>query len=365
MSGMASRIAIPRRRSGRHRAGDRAQGRARSRRARRLRSDPGLRSGRLLARHAKACGIKADFAKSNVLACPQPETASLGFGVVSPVSGPRLDRVLRRRGQGRDGGRGRRRGGGAAERDLDRAGRHHIRRPSVVRRAADRHRRERRLHDAVLRRHADRALHAAPERARGDRADHRARTWRAPSARPTRRSSGSASPTPKIAVSGLNPHAGEGGLFGREEIEIIKPAMDAVAAEGLDVVGPVRRRHHVPHAGLRRLRRHAARPGPHRHEADGAERRRGADHRHADPVRLGRARHRPRHRRQGHRQSGGDDRGGADGCRSRPTAGGNEADGPAAGAAWAAQTSARRRSSSPRRSPARSRPDRTSRSPSP
>src|SRR5205085_2506732 len=40
---------------------------------------------------------------------------------------------------------------------------------------------------------------------------------------------------PKIAVSGLNPHAGEGGLFGREEIEIIKPAMDIVAAEGIAV----------------------------------------------------------------------------------------------------------------------------------
>ena len=116
---------------------------------------------------------------------------------------------------------------------------------------------------------------------------------------------------PKIAVSGLNPHAGEGGLFGREEIEIIKPAIEAAAAEGLECHRPVRRRHHVSHAGLRRLRRHAARPGPHRREAAGAERRRGADHRHADPVRLGRARHRPRHRRQGHRQSGGDDRGGA------------------------------------------------------
>jgi len=43
---------------------------------------------------------------------------------------------------------------------------------------------------------------------------------------------------PKIAVSGLNPHAGEGGLFGQEEIEIIKPAMDQVAAEGLNVSGP-------------------------------------------------------------------------------------------------------------------------------
>ncbi len=43
---------------------------------------------------------------------------------------------------------------------------------------------------------------------------------------------------PKIAVGGLNPHAGEGGLFGREEIEIIKPAIDAAAAEGLHVSGP-------------------------------------------------------------------------------------------------------------------------------
>jgi 4-hydroxythreonine-4-phosphate dehydrogenase len=43
---------------------------------------------------------------------------------------------------------------------------------------------------------------------------------------------------PKIAVSGLNPHAGEGGLFGAEEIEIIKPAIDAAAADGLTVMGP-------------------------------------------------------------------------------------------------------------------------------
>ena len=43
---------------------------------------------------------------------------------------------------------------------------------------------------------------------------------------------------PKIAVGGLNPHAGEGGLFGREEIEIVKPAIDAAAAQGLAVSGP-------------------------------------------------------------------------------------------------------------------------------
>jgi 4-hydroxythreonine-4-phosphate dehydrogenase len=45
-------------------------------------------------------------------------------------------------------------------------------------------------------------------------------------------------PTPKIAVGGLNPHAGEGGLFGREEIEVIKPAIDAAVAQGLAVTGP-------------------------------------------------------------------------------------------------------------------------------
>jgi 4-hydroxythreonine-4-phosphate dehydrogenase len=44
--------------------------------------------------------------------------------------------------------------------------------------------------------------------------------------------------TPQIAVSGLNPHAGEGGLFGREEIEIITPAIAAAAAGGLSVAGP-------------------------------------------------------------------------------------------------------------------------------
>jgi 4-hydroxythreonine-4-phosphate dehydrogenase len=42
----------------------------------------------------------------------------------------------------------------------------------------------------------------------------------------------------KIAVSGLNPHAGEGGLFGREEIDIIGPAIAAAAADGIAVTGP-------------------------------------------------------------------------------------------------------------------------------
>ena len=43
---------------------------------------------------------------------------------------------------------------------------------------------------------------------------------------------------PRIGVAGLNPHAGEGGLFGREEIEIIAPAIAAARAGGIDVQGP-------------------------------------------------------------------------------------------------------------------------------
>lgn len=43
---------------------------------------------------------------------------------------------------------------------------------------------------------------------------------------------------PRIAVAGLNPHAGEGGLFGDEEIRIIAPAIEAARAEGIDVSGP-------------------------------------------------------------------------------------------------------------------------------
>lgn len=45
-------------------------------------------------------------------------------------------------------------------------------------------------------------------------------------------------PEPRLAVSGLNPHAGEGGRLGIEEIEIIEPAIAALAAEGWRVSGP-------------------------------------------------------------------------------------------------------------------------------
>ncbi|MDN5344803.1 MAG: 4-phospho-D-threonate 3-dehydrogenase / 4-phospho-D-erythronate 3-dehydrogenase [Clostridia bacterium] len=44
---------------------------------------------------------------------------------------------------------------------------------------------------------------------------------------------------PRIAVAGLNPHAGEDGLFGREEIEEIRPAIAAAREQGMQVEGPV------------------------------------------------------------------------------------------------------------------------------
>ncbi len=43
---------------------------------------------------------------------------------------------------------------------------------------------------------------------------------------------------PRIAVSGLNPHAGEDGTLGREEIEIVAPAIEAARARGIDATGP-------------------------------------------------------------------------------------------------------------------------------
>lgn len=43
---------------------------------------------------------------------------------------------------------------------------------------------------------------------------------------------------PRVAVAGLNPHAGEGGRFGREELDIIGPAIEAARTQGLDVCGP-------------------------------------------------------------------------------------------------------------------------------
>jgi 4-hydroxythreonine-4-phosphate dehydrogenase len=44
---------------------------------------------------------------------------------------------------------------------------------------------------------------------------------------------------PKIAVAALNPHAGEGGLFGRQDIDVSEPTIAKAVADGLNIVGPV------------------------------------------------------------------------------------------------------------------------------
>jgi 4-hydroxythreonine-4-phosphate dehydrogenase len=43
----------------------------------------------------------------------------------------------------------------------------------------------------------------------------------------------------RIAVCGVNPHAGEGGLFGREDVDVVAPAVARLAADGLEVTGPL------------------------------------------------------------------------------------------------------------------------------
>jgi 4-hydroxythreonine-4-phosphate dehydrogenase len=44
---------------------------------------------------------------------------------------------------------------------------------------------------------------------------------------------------PRILVAGLNPHAGEGGYLGREEIEVIAPVLDKLRGEGMTLIGPL------------------------------------------------------------------------------------------------------------------------------
>lgn len=61
---------------------------------------------------------------------------------------------------------------------------------------------------------------------------------------------------PRIGVAGLNPHAGEGGLFGREELDVIVPAIAAARSEGIDAHGPF-----APDTVFMRARAKGGRPG--------------------------------------------------------------------------------------------------------
>jgi 4-hydroxythreonine-4-phosphate dehydrogenase len=188
----------------------------------------------LLERHAKACGLKADV---DVLPWPHPETATLGFGVTSPIAGHasiafcaaavkaamsrEVDAVV---------------AAPQNETSIAQAGIKFDGHPSFVARQTGTD--ESGVY-MMLCFGATRIAHCTLHRSVRDSLalitkENVARTIRAADVALKRMGIAA----PKIAVSGLNPHAGEGGLFGREEIEIIRPAMDAVAAEGLSVSGP-------------------------------------------------------------------------------------------------------------------------------
>jgi 4-hydroxythreonine-4-phosphate dehydrogenase len=76
------------------------------------------------------------------------------------------------------------------------------------------------------------ALADVPTRLSQDLIEHRARIV----ARALTRDFGISAP--RLAVCGLNPHAGEGGRFGDEEARVIEPAIETLRREGLDITGP-------------------------------------------------------------------------------------------------------------------------------
>jgi 4-hydroxy-L-threonine phosphate dehydrogenase PdxA len=189
----------------------------------------------LLARHARAGGLDASIVR--VLPCPQPDTASLPFGIVSPIAGRasiafcatavkaamagEVDAVV---------------AAPQHETSIAQAGIPFDGHPSFVARQTGTDESgvymmlcfgDTRIAHCTLHRSVREALTLITR-------ENVTRTIRATDVALKRLGISNA----KIAVSGLNPHAGEGGLFGREEIEIVKPAMDQVSSEGILVSGP-------------------------------------------------------------------------------------------------------------------------------
>ena len=139
----------------------------------------------------------------------------------------------------------------------------------------------------------------------GRRRDHGRRDRCVRSRSPTRACAKPGFASPRIAVAGLNPHAGDGGNFGREEIDVIEPAVEAARPRASPSRGRFPSDTVFLRAQERRFRRGAddvSRPGPDRDEADGLRSRRDADGRLPVPDLHARARHGLRHRRQGRRQ---------------------------------------------------------------
>jgi 4-hydroxythreonine-4-phosphate dehydrogenase len=191
----------------------------------------------LLKRHARACGINADLSQINILVCPQPDSAALPFGTISPISGRASIAFCAAAIQAAMAGEA-----DAVvaapqhETSIAEAGIAFDGHPSFVARQTNTDASgvymmlcfgDTRIAHCTLHRSVRQAIALITR-------DNVARTIRATDAALNRLGIANA----KIAVSGLNPHAGEGGLFGREEIEIIQPAMDEVAAAGISVAGP-------------------------------------------------------------------------------------------------------------------------------
>jgi 4-hydroxythreonine-4-phosphate dehydrogenase len=208
-------------------------------------SDPGV-----VARHAKACGISADLrviesiaaadfsdGKLNVLDCKQPAAASLDFGVTNPIAGHASIVFVRTAVKAALAGEVNAVVGAPQnETSIAQAGITFDGHPSFVARQtgtdendvfmmlcfgdikvahATLHQSVRKAIESITKDKVTRVIDATNK---------------------TLKQMGVAGP--QLAVSGLNPHAGEGGLFGSEEIEIIKPAIDTAAAREIAVSGP-------------------------------------------------------------------------------------------------------------------------------
>ena len=107
-------------------------------------------------------------------------------------------------------------------------------------------------------------------------------------------------PMPRLAVAGLNPHAGEDGTLGEEDRDVVAPAVARLRAEGIDARGPLPA-DAMFHAAARKTYdaalAHVSRPGA---DPDQDARLRPRRQRHARPAvraHLARSRHRVRHRR--------------------------------------------------------------------
>ena len=208
-------------------------------------SDPGV-----IERHAKACGIAANFCtidkiadadwsgiKLNLLDCKQPDAARLQFGATNPVAGRasiafvsaavqaalagEVDAVV---------------AAPQNETSIARAGITFDGHPSFVARQTGTDE-----NDVFMMlcfgdiKVAHATLHQSVRQAIASITKDRVARIIKATDRALKRMGVAA---PKLAVSGLNPHAGEGGLLGTEEIEIIKPAIDRAIAQGIAASGP-------------------------------------------------------------------------------------------------------------------------------